>query len=470
MRSGALPQLLAVGEGARPSGYARVLDALLPHLARRFRVHHLTLANPAPPPAEGYVRHGVADAFDRLGLARLPALLRSLSPDLVLAVHDPDYAAPLQEACRALPAPPRIVFYAPMDSVVHSPGTLAALAACDRVVAYTDHGRALLSGLFAGAGLSPARPLATLPHGVDRSLFRPLAPTRDAARKVARARLFRDRPGLDAAFVVLNGNRATRRKRLDITLEGFARFAHGAEAPAFLMLLAPRDVHTHEIDAQARRLGVEGRVLWVRGGDGALSDEQLNLAYNAADCGVNTSWSEGWGLVAFEHAAAAPAPQIMPDHSACGELWRGAAVLLSPREDVEWYAGRRVGGAPSAADLAAALSRLHLDPEERARLGARAHALAVSATFDWAAIAARFGALLDEALGSELGPAPEGAPVRSGTRSVRSCGPAPQVPRDQRRAWRFLLAGRPGGGRCPGFERRPVELGEALVGQFTVLG
>lgn len=399
--AGALPRLLVVGEGARASGYARVLDAILPRLARRFRVHHLTLANPAPPPAQGYVRHGVADAFDRHGLARLPSLLRDLSPDLVLALHDPAYAAHLREACREAAVSPRIVFYAPMDGAVHGPRTLAALAACDRLVAYTEHGRALLMGLFDGAGLSPARPIAVLPHGVDRALFRPLEPTPEEARRTARARLFGDRPGFDAAFLVLNGNKVAPRKRLDVTLEGFARFARAADGGVFLLLAAPFDRRCRDLDAQARRLGIKDRVLWLRGGDGALSDEQLNLIYNAADCGVSTSWSEGWGLVAFEHAAAAPAPQIVPDHSAPGELWRDAALLLPPREDVSWFAGRCVGGAPSAEDLGAALLRLHRDPAERARLGARAHDLARRADLDWAVIAERFGDLLDDTAGFE---------------------------------------------------------------------
>lgn len=40
----------------------------------------------------------------------------------------------------------------------------------------------------------------------------------------ARARLFPDRPELAHGFVVLNANRNTRRKRIDITLQAFAPF------------------------------------------------------------------------------------------------------------------------------------------------------------------------------------------------------------------------------------------------------
>jgi hypothetical protein len=36
---------------------------------------------------------------------------------------------------------------------------------------------------------------------------------------------------------------------------------------------------------------------------------------------------EGWGLVSSEHGAAGAA-QIVPDHTACAELWRGRGELI----------------------------------------------------------------------------------------------------------------------------------------------
>jgi D-inositol-3-phosphate glycosyltransferase len=86
-----------------------------------------------------------------------------------------------------------------------------------------------------------------------------------------------------------------------------------------------------------------------------------------------------WGLVAFEHAATG-APQVMPDHSACGELWRDHGLLL-PAD-------------PTPDDVAAGLARVHDDPALRAELGRRALANARSPRFAWPAIAHLWAELL----------------------------------------------------------------------------
>ena len=64
-------------------------------------------------------------------------------------------------------------------------------------------------------------------------------------------------------------------------------------------------------------------------GSRIVGDDELNLLYNACDVGINTAMGEGWGLVSFEHGAAGAA-QIVPDHTACAELWRGRAELIPP--------------------------------------------------------------------------------------------------------------------------------------------
>jgi hypothetical protein len=81
--------------------------------------------------------------------------------------------------------------------------------------------------------------------------------------------------------------------------------------------------------ARARRLGIADRLLvsTMAADQPTLDEEHLNLVYNACDVGLSTSTGEGFGLVALEHGATGAA-QVLPDHSACAELWRGAADLL----------------------------------------------------------------------------------------------------------------------------------------------
>jgi glycosyltransferase involved in cell wall biosynthesis len=58
----------------------------------------------------------------------------------------------------------------------------------------------------------------------------------------------------------------------------------------------------------------------------APPDDMLNLIYNSCDVGINTADGEGWGLIPFEHASCRK-PQIVPNHTACADIWEEAALL-----------------------------------------------------------------------------------------------------------------------------------------------
>jgi glycosyltransferase involved in cell wall biosynthesis len=119
----------------------------------------------------------------------------------------------------------------------------------------------------------------------------------------------------------------------------------------------------------------------------------LNRLYGACDVGLTTTMGEGWGLVAFEHAAAGGA-QVMPRHSACEELWAGAASLVAPaRRPVPPFSPFRMGEVTPEA-TAAALEDLYRD---RDRLRATARACwrrSQDPALDWAAIGAAWRRLL----------------------------------------------------------------------------
>ena len=85
-----------------------------------------------------------------------------------------------------------------------------------------------------------------------------------------------------------------------------------------------------QIRSLVERFGLEERLSSQPArGAASVDDRDLNLLYNACDVGITTSMGEGWGLVSFEHGAAGAA-QIVPDHSACAEIWRGRAEMIAP--------------------------------------------------------------------------------------------------------------------------------------------
>jgi D-inositol-3-phosphate glycosyltransferase len=99
------------------------------------------------------------------------------------------------------------------------------------------------------------------------------------------------------------------------------------------------------------------------------------------------------GVTAIGEHGATGAAQIVPDHSACAELWRGRAELLAPaRRYVPEFSVLEMGEV-SADGVAAALQRLYEDPPHRRQLAQAAYRAAMNPDYSWDSIAARFDAL-----------------------------------------------------------------------------
>ena len=210
-----------------------------------------------------------------------------------------------------------------------------------------------------------APPIEVIPLGVDRHRFHALGERAD-----------------DGRFVVLNGNANLARKRIDVTLRGFAEFA-SSRPDAFLYLHMGMRDQGYDVLLLANELGIADRLLATTGRDvhPNVDDDELNRIYTSCDVGLNTAEAEGWGLVAFEHAATGAA-QVVPDGGACAELWddRRGALRVPARATV------RGGHEVAPKDVAATLARLYENRGLLAALGARAHAYATSPQFDWDAI------------------------------------------------------------------------------------
>jgi D-inositol-3-phosphate glycosyltransferase len=345
------PRLLAVGQALNASGYGRVMESLLPLLSGTFDVVLFAPSHRGPSlRRDGIEIRGSTILGDPYGRVGLPRLLADLGPDVVLVQVD---AAQFPMHAPAIAAyEGRAVAYCPVDWAEIPRSVAHALATFDRVVAYTGFGRAVLERALA----TPVEDV--IPHGVDTTRFRPLG-RRD-----------------DERFVVLNANRNLHRKRVELTLEGFARFARDRPRARLRLHMGARDAGC-DVRALAAELGIGDRVdlTPAEGRRPHVDDEELNRIYNAAHVGINTCAAEGFGLVAFEHAATG-APQIVPDHSACGELWRDHGLLL-PAD-------------PTPDDVAAGLARVHDDTALRAALGHAALAHARDPRYAWPRIAERW--------------------------------------------------------------------------------
>jgi glycosyltransferase involved in cell wall biosynthesis len=365
-------RLLAVGEALGGTGYGRVMESVLAPLSRGIEVVLFAVdfrGGATDLPFEVRANEVPGDNY---GVDQLPALLEEVDPDVVLLHRNAPFFSmhqPALSAFRVRRPDARVVVYSPADR------TAPALGSADLVVFYTR------SGLeAAGDGL---RSVAVIPHGVDRERFFPVP---DARRRL----------GLpDDGFIVLNANRNTRRKRVDVTMRGFAQFARGRPNAWLYLHMRMRDLGC-DVPGLAAELGLSDRLLvtWSGAGHPQVDDERLNLIYNACDVGVNTARSEGWGLVSFEHAATGAA-QVVPGHGACLELWHDAGVLLPVAT------GER---GPCAEEVADALGRLYDDRSLLAEWSARAYSHATADRFSWRVIAQQWEAELMRCLaGSDRG-------------------------------------------------------------------
>jgi glycosyltransferase involved in cell wall biosynthesis len=207
--------------------------------------------------------------------------------------------------------------------------------------------------------------------------------------------VFGDRPDTAESFVVLNASRPDKRKRVDLTVRGFARFAAGKPANVRLCLHHPvmGEAAERELEPVIRECGLGERLSVNPLGGQIVGDDELNLLYNACDVGINTAMGEGWGLVSFEHGAAGAA-QIVPDHTACTELWRGRAELIPPaRSYVPEFSPLEMGEV-SPQDVARALEVLYRNPARRQELSRAAIAAAQTPAYSWDAVARQFDDLI----------------------------------------------------------------------------
>jgi len=294
---------------------------------------------------------------DPLKRAAATNLAPRLGLDLALAVGpaDPEIAGAIKRRrpeCRA-------VAYVPVDGPLQ-PLDCAALDGFDLIVVPTEQARRHV----ADAGLPGAR-IRVIPHAVDGSVFHELNGARDAKVQVAP-----DRPESHDSVWILNANRNDPRKRLELTLRAFAHVL-GRGHDAWLVLHTGRPPRALHLGVRAAELGLEDRVIFTSGEDEGdhprWPDAALNELYNACEVGINTSSREGWGLVAFEHAATGAA-QVITDTPIHREIWGDAAVFAAE-------------GATGAA-----LERLVADPSARHLHGGKARKRARGSDLDPATV------------------------------------------------------------------------------------
>lgn len=402
------PPVLVVGDGVVPTGFARVLHSLIGRLRDRWEFHHLALNYEGGPHTLDWEVYPAGSEGDFFGANRIRALTEEIRPRLLFLLNDPwvlgRYLHALQDLPEDLRAGLRIVAYSPVDAGPLDLSLIEPLHRLDALVLYTEYGRGQIEETF--APFRAARPdlpfplVRVIPHGVDTELFHPwTGEDGTPGRLRAREELFPGPGHFRDDFIVLNANRNQPRKRIDLTIQGFAQFARDKPPGVRLYLHMGVEDCGWNVITLARRHGIEDRLILtaVETYLPAVADHVLNWIYNACDVGINTSVGEGWGLVNLEHAATGAA-QVVPRHSACEELWTGSAVLLEPAFTLTTERILTEARIVTPDEVARGLEALYQDPALRARLADAARRVATRPEYQWSEVAESWDRLFREIL------------------------------------------------------------------------
>jgi D-inositol-3-phosphate glycosyltransferase len=383
-------RILAIGHAQDGSGCARIMRGILGGLCHSFDVHQIGLNGFGSQTTGNWTRHECHDPNDNYGFDEFRVLFSALQPDIVFILQDLWIVPGYLEIIEGSPVP--VAAYIPLDGQLARAETICALRTVDHLVTYLPWAREQMHQAFAQLKYQDGLPtpqVHSIPHGIDLGHFYPVA--------CARTKLFPERRDLEDAFIVLNANQNRPRKQLDVTIEAFARFAHNKPDNVRLYLHAAPEGCV-ALRAEAERFGVGERLI-LTGESGhqhpVVTDERLNWIYNACDVGVNTSAGEGWGLVSFEHGSTGVA-QIVPRHSACADLWEGAAELVDAELEYPcWQSPLRFSHI-SVAGVAAAMERIYADVNLRRKLGDAARIRATSPAYSWPVVSAQWLHLFEQ--------------------------------------------------------------------------
>jgi glycosyltransferase involved in cell wall biosynthesis len=216
------------------------------------------------------------------------------------------------------------------------------------------------------------------PHAVNTNIFTKLAP--EDVAKYKEDHLKR----ASGKTIFFWNNRNARRKQSGTLIFWFKEFLDrvGHDQACLIMHTDPKDHHGQDLEAIVMELGIDnGEILFSKE---KISSEGLSLLYNLADCTINISDAEGFGLATLE-SLACETPIIvnmtggLQEQVTDGENWFGFGIYPSSRavigsQEIPWIYEDRINGD----EFVDTLEKFHnLSTEERTTMGAagREHVL-----------------------------------------------------------------------------------------------
>tara|TARA_Y100000592_G_scaffold61493_1_gene96061 strand:+ start:3107 stop:4363 length:1257 start_codon:yes stop_codon:yes gene_type:complete len=209
-----------------------------------------------------------------------------------------------------------------------------------------------------------------LPHAVDSKFFKPL--NKEEVQKIKKQQ------GLEDKFIFFWNNRNARRKLSGSLVYWFKKFCDRVDRDKVVLIMHtdPSDPYGQDLEHLINHFGVNsGEIMISRD---KIPPDQLSMMYNIADCTINVSDAEGFGLATLESLACGT-PIIatmtggLQEQVTDGENWFGIGIEPSSKaligsQQVPYIFEDRINGE----HLIEALEKMYNMPaEEREALGSK---------------------------------------------------------------------------------------------------
>jgi D-inositol-3-phosphate glycosyltransferase len=373
-----MAKILYCGDVGVETGFGRVSQHLIPALSSSHEVHALAVNWAGDPNAmQEHCKMYPAMAYgsDPFGTHRIAELVQAIKPDLVFVLNDIWVAIGLLDVIDTLKESIgfKTFVYTPIDSYGLFPELLPAIDKWDRLATYTEFGKEEIELM------GYKKPIDVVGHGTDFTKFFPIDK-------------LQCRQGLgipEDVFIVFNGNRNQPRKRIDLTIKGFVKFAKDKPDARLWLNMGSKDMGWEIIPllkrvARDEGYDATGKLILTSphfSTHNCLPVEQLNQVYNAVDVGVNTCIGEGWGLVNTEHAATGVA-QVVPDHTSCQEIFNDVRRIKCHGSETDRNYGLE-RPLPEPESLAEILNYYYCNREELQMAGEWCHDRVHQERFTW---------------------------------------------------------------------------------------
>tara|TARA_R100000008_G_scaffold1821_2_gene1463 strand:- start:11577 stop:12836 length:1260 start_codon:yes stop_codon:yes gene_type:complete len=226
------------------------------------------------------------DGFGNEGTIR--SILRNEKPDIMWIMTDPrffEWLWSMEDEIRSLVP---LVYYHVWDNKPYPKFNKAWYDSNDKIVTISKLTDEVVRNV------APEVDCEYLPHSVHEEIFKPLDP--DMIDKIREDNFAEAKD----KFIFFWNNRNAKRKLSATVIYWFGKFLEkvGKDKAILLMHTAPNDPNGPNLEAVIAEFGLDnGEVLFSTN---KVTESDLSAMYNMADCTINVSDAEGFGLATLE--------------------------------------------------------------------------------------------------------------------------------------------------------------------------